>query len=136
MEKSRRERGKVVVVTGASSGIGRATAIAFAREGCRVALAARREEDLGETARLCMEAGGSAIVVPTDVSQEGDVQQLARTTIEELGRIDIWVNNAGVTLFGRLSELPFPEHLDEMTAESIERTFRLRKRHDTRLLHT
>jgi NAD(P)-dependent dehydrogenase (short-subunit alcohol dehydrogenase family) len=97
-------RDKVVVITGASSGIGRATAIEFARSGARVALAARAEEALEETARLCREAGGNALVVVTDVTCEADVQSLARRTMEQLGPIDVWVNNAGVTLFGFLSE--------------------------------
>ena len=101
---------KVVVMTGASSGIGRAAAVEFAARGARLVLAARRGEDLEHTAELCRRAGGTAIVVVTDVTREADVQNLARQAIEQLGTIDVWVNNAGVTLFGFLAEAPFDDH--------------------------
>jgi NAD(P)-dependent dehydrogenase (short-subunit alcohol dehydrogenase family) len=96
----------VVVVTGASSGIGRATAEAFAHRGATVVLAARRETALHEVARRCEEAGGRALVVRTDVTQEEAVKDLARRAIEQFGRIDVWVNNAAVSLFARFEEAP------------------------------
>jgi NAD(P)-dependent dehydrogenase (short-subunit alcohol dehydrogenase family) len=101
---------RVVVVTGASSGIGRATALAFASKGALVVLAARREEALKEVADLCREAGGSAIFVPTDVTNEDEVQNLAKAALEAGGRIDVWINNAGVTLFALLEKGKFEEH--------------------------
>jgi NAD(P)-dependent dehydrogenase (short-subunit alcohol dehydrogenase family) len=98
---------KVVVITGASSGLGRATAIAFAREGARLVLAARRREALEETARLC---DADALAVVSDVTVEEDVRRLAGAALERHGRIDVWINNAGVTLFALLEDGPMEEH--------------------------
>lgn len=103
-------RGAVVVMTGASSGLGRAAAIEFAARGSWLVLAARRVDALEETARLCRNAGGGATVVPTDVTREDDVARLADAALAVSGRIDVWVNNAGVTLFARLDEGPFADH--------------------------
>lgn len=99
-------RDAVVVVTGASSGIGRATAVAFAREGARVVVAARREEPLNAVVAECGRLGTRAVAVPTDVANEAAVQELARRAVEAFGRIDVWVNNAAVALFGRFEETP------------------------------
>ncbi len=97
---------KVVVVTGASSGIGRATAVAFARQGAAVVLAARRDAALHDAAEECLEAGGRAMVVPTDVTDQEQVNRLAGRAVEAFGGIDVWVNNAGVIAFGRFEETP------------------------------
>jgi NAD(P)-dependent dehydrogenase (short-subunit alcohol dehydrogenase family) len=96
----------VVVITGASSGIGRATAHAFARRGAAVVLAARRAEMLEEAARECEDLGGVALAVPTDVTDEAQVLELGRRALERFGRIDVWFNNAGVGIFGHLQDLP------------------------------
>jgi NAD(P)-dependent dehydrogenase (short-subunit alcohol dehydrogenase family) len=101
---------KVVVITGASGGLGRQTAIEFARLGWRVVLAARRAESLEQTAAMCRDQGGEALVKVTDVTSEADVAALARAALDEWGAIDVWVNNAGVTLFALLEEGPFEEH--------------------------
>ena len=103
-------KGKVVVITGASSGIGRQTSVAFARLGCRVVVAARRLSELQACVELCRSAGGEAIAVSTDVTQEEAVRALVRRTLQEWSQIDIWVNNAGTTLFSYLAQSDFGLH--------------------------
>ncbi|WP_170135344.1 SDR family NAD(P)-dependent oxidoreductase [Nannocystis exedens] len=101
---------RVAVVTGASSGLGRATAYQLAARGWRVAVAARREHELERTAAGCRERGGEALVVPTDVTREDAVMRLAEETLAEWGRIDAWINNAGVTLFAPLEGGSLADH--------------------------
>ena len=97
---------RVVVITGASSGIGRETARQFAGQGAAVVLAARGEQALQATADEVTEAGGTALVVPTDVADWSQVQRLAHAARERFGRIDVWVNNAAVSGYGELHTLP------------------------------
>jgi NAD(P)-dependent dehydrogenase (short-subunit alcohol dehydrogenase family) len=103
-------RNKVVVITGASSGLGRAAAVEFARRGAQVVIAARRLDALEETARQCRAAGGDALICVTDVTRESDVEALLRRGLEVTGEIDVWVNNAGITVFAPLEGTPFDEH--------------------------
>src|SRR4051794_13984130 len=90
----------VAVVTGASSGIGAATAVVLAREGYAVALAARRAERIEEIAAQISADGGKAIAVPTDVSDVDAARSLIEKTKQELGSVDVLINNAGVMLLG------------------------------------
>ena len=96
--------GSVVIVTGASSGIGAATAREFARLGARVVLAARRTDDLNVLAGEITNNGGHAIAIPTDVTDTAQVVQLVERTRETYGRIDVLVNNAGVNWEKQLAE--------------------------------
>ena len=94
----------VAVVTGASSGIGAETALAFARRGYAVVLAARRADRLEEVARRCRACGGQATAVPTDVAGEREVDALVAAAAAEHGRVDVMVNNAGQGLIARVHE--------------------------------
>ena len=105
---------KVALVTGGSSGIGRATAIAFAREGAKVVVAARRVKEGEETVRLIKEAGSDGVFIKTDVTVEEEVQALIEKTIATYGRLDYAFNNAGVGM-GSL--------LTETTVDIYEKTF-------------
>src|SRR5258705_2011635 len=87
---------KVALITGGTSGIGRATALAFAREGAKVVVSGRRVEEGNETVRQVKAAGGEAIFVKVDVSKEADIKNLVDTTLRTYGRLDYAVNNAGV----------------------------------------
>ena len=100
----------VVVITGASSGIGRATAHEFARQGAALFLAARDRRALHDVAEECHRQGGQARVVVTDVTRTEDVERLARTAVDTAGRIDVWVNNAGIGALGNFDEIPIEAH--------------------------
>ncbi|MFP2896047.1 SDR family NAD(P)-dependent oxidoreductase [Corallococcus sp. 4LFB] len=109
---------KVIVITGASSGIGRATALLLAKKGTHVVLAARREDPLEALAAECESHGVQALVVPTDVADAGAVKKLAEAAVGAFGHFDGWVNNAGVYMLGSLEETP-----DEAFRQLMETNF-------------
>ncbi|GAA5132876.1 SDR family oxidoreductase [Pseudonocardia adelaidensis] len=105
---------QVVVVTGASGGIGRATARAFGARGAKVALLARGEDGLQHAARDVEEAGGTALAIPVDVADHVGLDQAADRVERELGPIDVWVNDAFTVVFGPFTEVE-PEEFTRVT---------------------
>jgi len=103
-------KGKVVLITGASSGFGKGAARQFARAGASLVLAARRENLLDELALECERFGGRAMAIPTDVSQREDVERLASAATSRFNRIDVWINDAGVGAVGRFDQVPLADH--------------------------
>jgi NAD(P)-dependent dehydrogenase (short-subunit alcohol dehydrogenase family) len=103
--KLKRLEDQVIVITGGTSGIGLATAKRAAERGARVVLCSRNEAELRDTVTAIEERGGTARSVVADVANQEDVELLATTAIEEFGALDTWVNNAGVSFFGRLTEV-------------------------------
>ncbi|MFJ5631812.1 SDR family NAD(P)-dependent oxidoreductase [Streptomyces goshikiensis] len=114
----------VVLVTGGASGIGLATARAFAREGARVVVAGRSRESLDLAVAAVREEGGEAMALPCDVRSEEQVERLVSQTVSAYGRLDIAFNNAGVSLVGSLSEFSAAEW-DEVVSTNLTGTFLL-----------
>jgi short-subunit dehydrogenase len=102
-------RDQVMVITGASSGIGRATAVRAAERGATVVLAARDKDALDLAADAIRAQGGRALAVECDVSRADQVEALAMRALQELGGIDTWVNNAGLSIYGRLEDVPIDD---------------------------
>jgi NADP-dependent 3-hydroxy acid dehydrogenase YdfG len=110
--------GTVALITGASSGIGAATARALSAQGAAVALAARREERLDQLAEDITRNGGRALVIETDLTEKTQAQATVARTVAELGRLDILVNNAGVMLLGPIENAPLDEW-DQMVRVNV-----------------
>ena len=111
--KSDAFRGQVVIVTGASAGIGQALALHLARQGAKVAVAARRAERLEQVEAECRSLGAETLVVPTDVSDEAQCKALVEKTVAAFGKLDMLINNAGLAvtaLFGDLPDLDLFRH--------------------------
>src|SRR4051812_11223269 len=106
---------RVVVLTGASSGIGRAAAVAFAARGDRLVLAARGRAGLEKVAASC---GGSPLVVPTDIGVRDEVRALAGAAVDRFGRIDVWADTAAVMAYGRFEDVP-PEIFDRVVTTDL-----------------
>jgi NAD(P)-dependent dehydrogenase (short-subunit alcohol dehydrogenase family) len=105
----------VVVITGASAGIGRATAVAFARAGCDVALLARSSERLRRARSEIESIGCRALAIPADVAHAEQVEAAAERIERELGPTDIWINNAMASVFARIGDVT-PEEYERVTA--------------------
>ena len=109
-QKNRARDAETVVITGASSGVGRATAHIFAQHGCSLGLLARGQESLDATAREVEQLGGQALAIPTDVAEANQIQKAAEKVQARFGSIDVWVNNAMTTIFAPFSEISAEEY--------------------------
>lgn len=105
----RKLNGTIAVITGATSGIGRETAREFAAAGSKVVVAGRRQERLVELVKEIESKGGYALAVPTDVADQMQVERLISETVERFGRLDVLVNNAGVAIASRFTEMPLKD---------------------------
>jgi NAD(P)-dependent dehydrogenase (short-subunit alcohol dehydrogenase family) len=110
---------KVVLVTGASRGIGRDVALAFAREGARLILAARSAERLNQVQNEVRDLGVDVLAVPTDVTSEAAVQALVETALNRFGRIDVLVNNAGIGMVGGVESATFADDVHQTLRASL-----------------
>ena len=109
----------VVVLTGASSGIGHATALAFARQGAQLVLAARGAEALDKVAAECRLLDADALAVPTDVTDAGAMRALADAALQRYGRIDVWINNVGIGAVGAFAATPIEAHQQIIAANLV-----------------
>ena len=114
--------GKVVLITGASSGFGEDAARLFAKEGCRVALAARRMERLQSVAAEIQSAGGQALVIPVDVNLRADINLMVQTVLSHYGRIDILLNNAGFGSVDWFENLKPEQHIEALIKVNLTGT--------------
>ena len=114
--------GKIAIVTGSSSGIGKAIALAFAGEGARVVVAARRRALCEQVVKQVQERGGEALAIQTDVADEAQVERLIAETVKRFGRLDILVNNAGIGGGGRIADTS-TETFDQVINTNLRGTF-------------
>ncbi len=114
--------GKVALITGAATGIGRASAMLFAREGAKVAVADINEKDAQETVRSINSAGGDAIFVHTNLMKVSDIEKMVKTTVDRFGKLDIFFHNAGVAGPGRI-ETTTEEAYDQIMTVHVKAGF-------------
>ena len=117
-----RFQGKVVLITGAGVGIGRAAAVRFAREGAKVAVNSVTPANGNETLRLVKETGAAGIYIQGDVSRDADAQRMVAETVKAFGRIDVLVNNAGIVLPGKVDNTS-EEDWDRTMAVNVKGPF-------------
>jgi len=123
----RRLEGKAAIITGATSGMGRATAILFAREGAMLALAGRRENLGKEVVDKIESNGGKAVFIKTDVMDRNDIKNLVKTTIDIYKKVDILVNNAGIVRMFNFTEMDEAKDFDEVFNTNVKSYFLLCK---------
>jgi NAD(P)-dependent dehydrogenase (short-subunit alcohol dehydrogenase family) len=116
-------KGKVAIVTGSSRGIGRAIAEALAGAGAAVTVSGRNRERTEEVAETIISAGGTSLSVRADVSKSAEVERLVERTVERFGRLDVLVNNAGISPFWKKAELLTETEWDEVIAVNLKGTF-------------
>lgn len=134
MADVKRLQGKIAVVTGSSSGIGKAIALIFANEGARVVVAARRSKLCEQVVEQMTKRGDEGIAIPTDVTDETQVERLIAETVERFGRLDILVNNAGIGGGGRIAETA-TETFDQVITTNLRSTFLCARAGFKRMLH-
>lgn len=117
-------RNSTAILTGASRGIGAVLADSLARKGVNLALAARSKDDLEQVAEKCRSLGVKAIAVPTDISNRSELENLVNTTRDQLGPIDLLVNNAGLEIAGYSHQLE-PDHIDEVVQVNLTSVIQL-----------
>ncbi len=118
----KRLAGKIAIVTGSSSGIGKAIALTFGKEGASVVVAARRKDSCEKTAAQIRKNGGDAMAIQTDVTDEAQVERLITETVKRYGRLDLLVNNAGIGGGGRI-ESTSTETFDRVMNTNLRGTF-------------
>ena len=103
-------KGRTIVLVGASSGLGKGVAQKLADQGANVVVAARRTELIDALAADCERRGGGALAVTTDISRADDAERLAQAAVEQFGKIDVWINFAGIGAYGRFEDIPLEDH--------------------------
>ncbi|XP_063540952.1 A-factor type gamma-butyrolactone 1'-reductase (1S-forming)-like [Cydia strobilella] len=117
--------GKVVLVTGASSGIGAAAAILFTKEGARVAIVGRNETKLGNVAKQCAEKGETPLVIKANVSNEEEASTIVQQTVDKFGKLDVLINNAGFSKQGTLLDGKILEAYDDVMKTNVRAAIHL-----------